>query len=334
MPRAINISAEPVQTSRSGVTTCTSSGTGYAASICLACATASSMPPTRKNACSGRWSYSPSHSPLNDAIVSSTGVYLPGHARELLGHEDRLRQELLDLPGTRHDDLVLLGQLVDAEDRDDVLQVLVPLQDLLHAPRDRVVLLADVARVEDPAARVERVHGRVDPERRDVAREHGRGVQVRERRVRRRVRDVVRGHVDRLQGRDRTAAGRRDPFLQRAHLARQVRLVADGARHPAEQRGDLRPRLREAEDVVHEQQHVQVDLVAEVLGHRERRERHAKAHAGRLVHLAEHQRGLRPGRPTRSSPGRGRCPHGCARRRRRTRTRRRAAPPGGGSSPG
>src|SRR5262245_5490926 len=49
-----------------------------AASICLACSTASSIPPTRKNACSGRWSYSPSQSALNEAIVSSTGVYLPG----------------------------------------------------------------------------------------------------------------------------------------------------------------------------------------------------------------------------------------------------------------
>src|SRR3954451_2053349 len=48
------------------------------ASICFACSTDSSIPPTRKNACSGRWSYSPSHRALNDAIVSSTGVYLPG----------------------------------------------------------------------------------------------------------------------------------------------------------------------------------------------------------------------------------------------------------------
>ena len=54
---------------------------GYAASICFACSTASSIPPTRKNACSGRWSYSPSHRPLNEAIVSSTGTYLPCDAR-------------------------------------------------------------------------------------------------------------------------------------------------------------------------------------------------------------------------------------------------------------
>src|SRR5215210_1702717 len=50
----------------------------YAASMLLACATASSMPPTSRKACSGRWSYSPSVSPLNDAIVSSTGTYFPG----------------------------------------------------------------------------------------------------------------------------------------------------------------------------------------------------------------------------------------------------------------
>ena len=60
---------------------------------------------------------------------------LAREAGELLGHEERLRQEPLDLAGPRHDDLVLLGELVHAEDRDDVLQVLVPLQDLLHAPR-------------------------------------------------------------------------------------------------------------------------------------------------------------------------------------------------------
>src|SRR5439155_16795224 len=47
-------------------------------SICLACSTASSMLPTRKNACSGRLSYSPSQIPRNEAIVSSIGTYFPG----------------------------------------------------------------------------------------------------------------------------------------------------------------------------------------------------------------------------------------------------------------
>src|SRR5438045_3096472 len=77
-PRATTSSAAPAHTSRSGVTRWTSSATGYAASIVLAWATASSIPPTRKNACSGRSAYSPSHRPLKDAIVSSIGTYFPG----------------------------------------------------------------------------------------------------------------------------------------------------------------------------------------------------------------------------------------------------------------
>jgi hypothetical protein len=93
---------------------------------------------------------------------------LARHPGELLGHEERLREEPLDLPGPRHDHLVLLGQLVDPEDRDDVLQVSIALEDLLHAAGHRVVLLAHVARVEDPRRRVQGVHGRVDAQRGDV----------------------------------------------------------------------------------------------------------------------------------------------------------------------
>ena len=53
-------------------------------------------------------------------------------AGELLRDEERLRQELLDLARARHGELVVFRQLVDAENRDDVLQILVALQDLLH----------------------------------------------------------------------------------------------------------------------------------------------------------------------------------------------------------
>ncbi len=65
-------------------------------------------------------------------------------AGEGLGHVERLGEEALDLAGARHDQLVLLGELVHAEDGDDVLQLLVALQDALHvagalcsAPRRR-----------------------------------------------------------------------------------------------------------------------------------------------------------------------------------------------------
>jgi hypothetical protein len=50
--------------------------------------------------------------------------------------------------------------------------------------------------------------------------------------------------------------------------------------------------LHETEDVVDEQQDVGALFVAEVFGHRHAGLRDAKAHAGRLVHLTEHERRL------------------------------------------
>ena len=86
--------------------------------------------------------------------------------------------------------------------------------------------------------------------------------------------------------------GRGDALLQHAHLVGQGRLVTDGARHPAEQRRDLGAGLGEPEDVVDEQQHVLLLHVAEVLGHRQRRQRDAQPGARRLVHLTEDERGV------------------------------------------
>src|SRR4051794_31236535 len=119
-------------------------------------------------------------------------------AGELLGDVGVLRQEALDTARPADDDLVLLGQLVDTEDRNDVLQLLVALEDLLDPDRAVVVVLADVLRVEDPRGGRERVHGRVDAERGDLAGQLGRGVEVGERGRRRRVGVVVGRHVDRL----------------------------------------------------------------------------------------------------------------------------------------
>src|SRR5262249_45966751 len=69
-------------------------------------------------------------------------------AGEDFGDVEGLRQEALDLAGARNRHLVLFRELVDAEDGDDVLELLVALQDLLHLPGDVVVLLADDPRVE------------------------------------------------------------------------------------------------------------------------------------------------------------------------------------------
>ncbi len=191
------------------------------------------------------------------------------------------------------DELVLFRELVDAENRDDVLEVLVLLQHDLHVAGALVVLLADDAGREDRRGRGQRIDRRVDAHLGDRAGQNGRRVEVRERGRRRGVRQVVGRHVDRLDRRDRALLGRGDALLQLAHLGREVGLVSDGRRHAAEQRRDFRARLREAEDVVDEEQHVLALGVAEVLGHGQARQAHAQARAGRLGHLAVDQRALR-----------------------------------------
>src|SRR2546425_1991261 len=216
----------------------------------------------------------------------------PRQARELLGHEHRLRQETLDLAGAADDLLVLVRELFHAEDGDDVLQILVALQDRLHGPRGLVVLLPEDVRVEDARGRRERVDGRVDAELGDLPREHARRVEVGKRRRRRRIRDVVGRNVDRLHRGDRSLLRRRDALLERAHLGGQRGLVADRRRHPAEERRDFGAGLREPEDVVDEEEHVLSLFVPEILGGRERRERDPQPRSRRLSHLAEDQRRL------------------------------------------
>ena len=76
-------------------------------------------------------------------------------AGEDLGHQKRLRQESLDTAGAMDDQLVVFAQFVDAEDRDDVLQVACSAEES-SAGRWRaiiVVTLADVLRIKNPAGR-------------------------------------------------------------------------------------------------------------------------------------------------------------------------------------
>ena len=84
---------------------------------------------------------------------------------------------------------------------------------------------------------------------------------------------------------------RGDALLELGDLAGQRRLVADPRRQPAEQPRHLAARLDEAIDIVDQQQHVLVRRVAEMLGDGERRQAGPPARAGRLVHLAEDERG-------------------------------------------
>ncbi len=67
----------------------------------------------------------------DETRAGRTGRARTRRAGEHLGHVEGLREEALDLARARHGQLVLLAQLVHAQDGDDVLQVLV----VLRAPR-------------------------------------------------------------------------------------------------------------------------------------------------------------------------------------------------------
>src|SRR5690242_14736214 len=70
---------------------------------------------------------------LEDLVEAADGLLsryvLASATGESLRHGEGLRQEPLYLPRARHRLLVVLRQLLDAEDGDDVLQVLVSLHD-------------------------------------------------------------------------------------------------------------------------------------------------------------------------------------------------------------
>jgi hypothetical protein len=104
---------------------------------------------------------------------------------------------------------------------------------------------------------------------------------------RRRIGEIIRRHIHRLNRGDGTGIRVGDALLQPRQLCAHRRLIAQPRRHLAHQAGYLHSGLDEAEDVVHEQQHVAVLVVAEILGHRQRGVTHAEPAAGRLVHLAE-----------------------------------------------
>ena len=221
-------------------------------------------------------------------------------AGEHLGHEERLREEPLHAAGAVHDEFVLLGELVYTEDGDDVLQLAVPLECPLHAAGDLIVPLAHVLRIENAARRGERINGRIDALLRDRTLQVEKRIEVAERRRRGRVGGIVGRHVDRLHRCDRSLGGARDPFLKRPHFRGQCGLITHGARHAAEQRADLAARLREAEDVVNEQQRVGSGRgrIAEVFRHGEGGKRDPQTGSRRLVHLPKHHAGLVDDAPT------------------------------------
>ena len=117
-----------------------------------------------------------------------------------------LGQEPLDLTGAVNGQLVVLVQFLHAQDGDDILQLFVALQHLLHLTGHVVVLLAHDVGIQDAGGGLQRVHRRVDAQLRDLAGQHGGGVQMGEGGGGGRVGQVVGGHVNRLHRGDGAVA--------------------------------------------------------------------------------------------------------------------------------
>ena len=169
------------------------------------------------------------------------------------------------------------------------MQVFVALEHGLHATGDPVVLSTDDLWGKCVGDGRERIHRWVDAQLSEGTLEHDGGVEVGEGRCRSRVSKVIRRDVDRLERSDRPFGGGSDSLLHRSHLGREGRLVTHSGWGAAEKCGHLGTSLRETENVVDEEQHVLVLLIAEELCHRESGERNAKTGTWRLVHLTVDQ---------------------------------------------
>ena len=203
-----------------------------------------------------------------------------------------LGQEALDPSGAGDRGAVLRAQFVHAEHRDDVLQLAVLLQHLLHGTGGLIVILAQHVRLQNTGRTLQRVDRGIDAQLRDGSGQNRGRIQVGKGRGRGRVRQVVGRDIDGLNRGDRTVSCGCDALLQVAHLGCQRRLITDGGGHAPQQGRDFGARLGETEDVVDEQQNVLAGAVTEIFRNRQAGQRHAETGSGRLVHLAEDQRRL------------------------------------------
>src|SRR6266481_6392023 len=235
--------------------------------------------------------------PFHDFLEAADRVFdlhvFSFEAGKLRRDEHRLRKEFFDLACPRHGALVFIGKFFDAQDGDDVLQVLVALKNRFYPARDGIVLRTDDARIENARRAGQRIDGRIDAAFHDLPAEVGCSIQVCKRRGRSRVRVVVRWNVNGLHGSDRAALGRSDALLQFANFRVEVWLVTDSGRHAPEKSGNFRTRLHKTENVINEQEHVEVLLISEVFGNRKTSEAYAETRAGWLGHLAVYERSPR-----------------------------------------
>src|SRR5258706_8845443 len=233
---------------------------------------------------------------LDNFLEGTDGVFQfdisPGDTGKLFGNMERLREKTLHLAGARDGQLIVFGKLVHAENRDDVLQIFVTLQDQLHRAGNVIVFLADHVWIENARSRIERIHCRVNAQLGNLPGQNRGRVEMGESGRRRRVGQVVGRDVNCLNRGNRTFASRGDALLQLAQVGRQRRLITDGRRHAAEQGRHFGVCLGETENIIQEQQHVAPFVVTEVFRESQRGQSDAGARSGRLIHLTVDQRGF------------------------------------------
>lgn len=230
---------------------------------------------------------------VDDGLETADGVLevdqLTLDTSEDLGDSERLAQETLELTSTLDGELVSFRKFVHTQNGNDILEGLVLLEHLLDTGSDGVVLLTDDTGVEHTRLGVERVDSRVDTQLRDTTGQDSGGVQVSEGGGGGRVSQIVSGHVDGLDGGNRTLLGGGDTLLHTTHVDGQGGLVTDGRGDTTEKGRHLRTGLGETENVVNEEQHVLTLLVTEVLGNGQTGKGDTGTGTGGLVHLSEHQ---------------------------------------------
>ena len=150
-----------------------------------------------------------------------------------------------------------------------------------------VMPFADDARRGHLGAGLQRVDGREKSFACPLAREHDGCRQMRECMYRRRIREIVCRHIYGLDRGDGAGVGVGNALFQPRKLRPHRGLIAQPRGHLTHQAGYLHASLDKAENIIDEQQHIAVLVIAEILGHRQRGVPHAKATARWLVHLSE-----------------------------------------------
>ena len=152
---------------------------------------------------------------------------------------------------------------------------------------------ADDARRGHFGTGLQRINRGKKPFARPLAREHDGRRQMRKRMHRRRVGEIIRRHIHRLDRGDRAGIGVRDALLQPGKLRAHRGLITEARRHLSHQAGHFHASLDETKNIINEQQHIAMLVVAEIFGHRQRRVADAKTAARRLVHLTENHHHVR-----------------------------------------